>query len=55
MLQELRLEDYVANRKGVQQGTAAIFGAAQPTATPGFSFGQNKTTTFAGGRCHGSS
>ena len=52
MLQELRLEDYTANRKGVQQGSATIFGAAQPVQTPGFSFGQAKTTTFTGGRCH---
>ncbi|KAI0236696.1 hypothetical protein LSAT2_012752 [Lamellibrachia satsuma] len=48
-LEELRLEDYTANRKGVQQGSATIFGAAQPAQTPGFSFGQAKTTTFTGG------
>lgn len=63
-VQELRLEDYQAGRKGptnpIAAGTGGLFGAATPTssATTGlfgssapnasFSFGQNKSTFGAG-------
>lgn len=44
MIQELRLEDYQANRKGKQQGTAGagggLFGSTPATSSTGFSFGQ---------------
>ena len=43
--QELRTEDYLANRKGKQAGAATGFGFTQPTATaqPAGLFGQQKT------------
>lgn len=49
--QELRVEDYLANRKGKQPGTAGFgFGGTQATATQqstGFGFGQtNKPAGF---------
>ena len=44
-LEELRLEDYLANRKGRQQG-AGVFGQTQPTAGP---FGAPSTSTATGG------
>eukprot|EP00117_Sycon_ciliatum_P031773 scpid7024/ scgid3908/ Nuclear pore complex protein Nup98-Nup96; Nuclear pore complex protein Nup98; 98 kDa nucleoporin; Nucleoporin Nup98; Nuclear pore complex protein Nup96; 96 kDa nucleoporin; Nucleoporin Nup96 len=48
-LEELRLEDYVANRKGAQGGAAAggLFGAQQQQAAAGGLFGQQ--TSQAGG------
>ncbi|XP_048244213.1 nuclear pore complex protein Nup98-Nup96-like isoform X2 [Haliotis rufescens] len=43
-LEELRLEDYQANRKGKQQGTGGagggLFGSTPATSSTGFSFGQ---------------
>lgn len=44
-LEELRYEDYLANRKGRQQG-AGVFGQTQPTASP---FGTPSTSTATGG------
>ncbi|KAJ1527107.1 hypothetical protein ONE63_008642 [Megalurothrips usitatus] len=44
-LEELRYEDYLANRKGRQQG-AGVFGQTQPTASP---FGAPSTSTATGG------
>ncbi|KAL8559558.1 hypothetical protein ACOMHN_018721 [Nucella lapillus] len=52
-LEELRVEDYLASRKGKQQGTAtAFFGQTAPAtqaATTGFSFGQPTASTGGGG------
>lgn len=44
-LEELRYEDYLANRKGRPQG-AGVFGQTQPTASP---FGAPSTSTATGG------
>ena len=50
LFQELRTEDYVANRKGKQAGTSTFgFGAAPAAATQaatGFAFGQSKPAGF---------
>ena len=55
--QELRVEDYVANRKGKQAGSTFGFGttpAATTQATTGFTFGQTKPAGFgASSKCHG--
>ena len=55
-LQELRVEDYVANRKGKQAGTAATFGfgttPATTQASTAFNFGASKPTGFgASSKC----
>ena len=52
--QELRQEDYAANRKGPQQGATGLFGGGAQPATTGFSgFGQAaKPAAFTGGGSH---
>ena len=50
IVQELRMEDYAANRKGKQAGAAGgLFGTpvAATQASTGFTFGQNKTAGFS--------
>lgn len=42
-LEELRIEDYAANRKGPQQGGAGMFGATQQSGVFGGSLQQNPT------------
>ena len=50
LFQELRFEDYAANRKGKQAGTSAFGFGATPAATTqastGFAFGQSKPAGF---------
>ena len=49
--QELRAEDYVANRKAGSTATGGLFGATQTPAqqNTGFGgFGQNKSSGFTG-------
>lgn len=49
-VQELRMEDYAANRKGKQPGSGGLFGT-QPTATQqqstGFNFGMTASRKYS--------
>ena len=50
--QELRVEDYTANRKGPQAGSSGLFGGGTQTSTAGGfgGFGQNKPAGSFGGK-----